>query len=334
MGTVVEFEKSQEPVAVSVQSDTDLRGLFYYLINIDEFPAAGVLAKQLVEQYFQAAQELLSESCDPADSGLPDYLQTFDYSEPAFEQRFKLLKNVQQQQLTAACPATLQPEQLIHLLKQYAPLNLLDGCWLQNVSLAANCHDETAAGLFHLYAQKIGDGDTAKHCGNLYRQLLQSAGIRLPEVNSRLFTTRKDLLDSAFNRPAFELALSLFPRTYLPELIGYTLGHFLVSPDHLLMGLADQLRAKGFDVRYVDTSRRDKSLAPAPAESAEPTIENGVTDSADATFIVKDEHLMKILRGNLGVQIAFMQGKLKVKGDIGKALKLAPLLTNLPPLPA
>ncbi|MGB1011447.1 MAG: iron-containing redox enzyme family protein [Thiolinea sp.] len=258
METAVELKHKQEPVADNLQSETDLRGLFYYLINIDEFPVAGSLAKQLVEQYLQAAHDLLAINSESADSGLPDYLHAFDYSEQAFEQRLTDLQNVQQQQLVAVCPETLQPEQLIHLLKQYAPVSLLDGCWLQNISLASNCHDETAAGLFHLYAQKIGDGDTTKHYGNLYRQLLQSAGIRLPEVNNRLFTTNKDILDSAFGRPVFQLALSLLPRTYLPELIGYTLGHFVASQDYLLMALTGQLRTAGFDVCYLDTILKEK----------------------------------------------------------------------------
>ncbi len=65
-----------------------------------------------------------------------------------------------------------------------------------------------------------------------------------------------------------------------------------------------------------------------------PTVTHGTSDSADASFIIKDNHLMKVINGELGMQIAFMQGKLKVNGDISKALKLAPLLSKIPPVPA
>lgn len=246
------------PVASGIQTESETeiarytevnnRELFYYLINRDEFPAVILHAQELVDGYLQACQQLMDSA--PGDD-LPECLRPFPYSDDKLDQRIVQLQQLHRQQAAQARPETeVQQEQLIHLLKQYAPANLLDGCWLQNISLASNCQSETAASLFHLYSQKIGDGDTARHYGNLYRSLLNSAGIHLPEINSRLFTTQKDLPDSAFARPVFQLALSLFPRTRLPELIGYTLGHFVASHDHLLMALSDVLQARGFDMRY------------------------------------------------------------------------------------
>jgi len=72
------------------------------------------------------------------------------------------------------------------------------------------------------------------------------------------------------------------------------------------------------------------NLNQSPGIVAEDNTDTHDKDLGDATFAIRDDHLMKVLRGELGMQIAFMQGKLKVKGDVGKALKLAPLLQNVP----
>ena len=240
------------------------RELFNYLINCDEFPAFSRLAQRRLEDVLQACR-VLSED---RSADLPDELQCFSYSEAAFDQRMMQLRCNHRQQVNDAQPSSLQVDQLTHLLKQYAPASLLDGCWLQNISLASNCHLETVAGLFHLYVQKIGDGETAQHLGNLYRNLLHSAGIHLPEVNSRLFTTQKEILDSAFTRPVFQLALSLSSRTYLPELIGYTLGHYVAPHDYLLPALMSELQRCGLDQRYCQQymptiAGEDDTVAPA-----------------------------------------------------------------------
>ena len=52
----------------------------------------------------------------------------------------------------------------------------------------------------------------------------------------------------------------------------------------------------------------------------------------DATFIIKDEHLMKIGMGKMNLQTAFIQGRLKIEGDSEKAMKLGTIISKLPKL--
>ena len=50
----------------------------------------------------------------------------------------------------------------------------------------------------------------------------------------------------------------------------------------------------------------------------------------DATFTIKDDHLLKIGQGKLNLQTAFIQGRLKIHGDSGKAMKLGGVLMKMP----
>ena len=58
-------------------------------------------------------------------------------------------------------------------------------------------------------------------------------------------------------------------------------------------------------------------------------IRKGKVKEPDATFSMKDEHLMKIAAGKLGMQAAFVQGRLKVNGDFQKAMTLGVLLKKM-----
>jgi len=49
----------------------------------------------------------------------------------------------------------------------------------------------------------------------------------------------------------------------------------------------------------------------------------------DVTFTIADEHLMKIISGELDLQTAFVQGRLKVDGDLSKAMQFGELLQGI-----
>ena len=61
-----------------------------------------------------------------------------------------------------------------------------------------------------------------------------------------------------------------------------------------------------------------------PGEVIEEKAEN-----PDATFNISDEHLMKIATGELDVQTAFIQGRLKIDGELDQAMRLAKLITKM-----
>ena len=61
-------------------------------------------------------------------------------------------------------------------------------------------------------------------------------------------------------------------------------------------------------------------------------VRKGKVAQPDVTFTIKDEHLMKIGTGKTTLQTAFIQGRLKIDGDSGKAMKLGTIISKLPKL--
>lgn len=58
-------------------------------------------------------------------------------------------------------------------------------------------------------------------------------------------------------------------------------------------------------------------------------VRKGKVRSPFASFTISDEHLMMIARREIDIPTAFVQGRLKVEGDMGQALKLGKLLSRL-----
>ena len=56
------------------------------------------------------------------------------------------------------------------------------------------------------------------------------------------------------------------------------------------------------------------------------TVGDGADKSADCTISVTLETFAKMVKGELDGTSAFMQGKLRVAGDMGLAMKLGPVL--------
>jgi len=59
------------------------------------------------------------------------------------------------------------------------------------------------------------------------------------------------------------------------------------------------------------------------------SVTEGNGRPADATLTIRDAHLAEILNGNLDPQIAFVQGKLRVDGDINKAIEFGSFLPKV-----
>ena len=191
----------------------DDRELFFYLLNHEDDP-------DIVHAAYHKVRSCLARV--PSDDQLP--------AEPprdgaAVEACLKAFAGAYPLQFEAH-----GREQAIELIRQYAPTALLEGCWLQNISRAATCHTEVAAHLFRIYAASVGDGEAAGHAGNRYRSLLRRFGIDLPSVTTQAFSEHPELLHAAFHAPVVQLCLSLFPRVFLPELIGFTLAYAYEVP--------------------------------------------------------------------------------------------------------
>jgi putative sterol carrier protein len=63
-------------------------------------------------------------------------------------------------------------------------------------------------------------------------------------------------------------------------------------------------------------------------EDGSVTVHDGIQDAADVTISASQEVFSKILAGEQNATSAYMTGKIKLKGDMGAAMKLQKLFPN------
>lgn len=61
-------------------------------------------------------------------------------------------------------------------------------------------------------------------------------------------------------------------------------------------------------------------------KSDPPSVKAGPSPDAQCTISMSAQDFMAVVEGKLNAQMAFMQGKLKIKGDMGLAMKLNKIL--------
>jgi hypothetical protein len=241
--------------------------LFHHLINIERFPDYLPIARRVAARHLQAARSAMRGW-----HAVPD-LRFFEYSPQALDARIhQIYQGAMDSYKPFAPPPRLTREEYRWLLRQVAPIVMVDGCWLQKCAQAG--HDDTpiASYLFRIYADEIGNGNPFHNHTNVYRRTLEQAGMPLPEVTSLDFVQQAGIADANFRLPVFMLAISQFPRAFLPEILGLNLAIELSGLGGFYMRLADELRFWKLDPTFVILHNTIDNLASGHAALARDAI--------------------------------------------------------------
>ena len=246
----------------------DNRRLFNRLINQDLSADTLFIAKRRVEQVLRGTQPIWQGKAKLN-------RRFFDYTPESFAQ---WIVQIHAQEVAKRkpfqAPPKLRKEEYLWLIRQFAPAILVDGCWLQHMGEAANQDRRVQRLLYRTYAEELGEGQIEWNHPKIYLDLLQGLGIDLPAIETVEFSSLPGFLDSAFDLPSYLLAISQFPRTYLPEILGLNLAIELSGLGGGYMQLAEELRYWNINPLIVTLHLSIDNLANGHAAMAAEAIQN------------------------------------------------------------
>lgn len=227
--------------ATTFQKTLSRRELFHYLVNADLYPDILPAAERRVNRVLRAAR-------------LFRRLPFKHYSHQAFNSYVEALYR---REVKAYRPLTGKPRlskaDYLFGIEQLAPAILTDGCWLQHISrLSVGPQAAVADLLQKIYHDETGNGVNAQNHPAIYRRLLDSLSIPVPPIDDPAFCGHAGFIDSAFDIPVYLLAISLFPSTFLPELLGLNLAIELSGLGRVYLRLSEELKYWGIDPKIVD----------------------------------------------------------------------------------
>ena len=199
------------------------RDYFYSLQNIQEFPDFLPKARQLAVEYLDKARQFEAQIEGDPQLG---YYSYFNYDGTTFLSRLEKIYETERKAGLAADPVNealfTSPERIVERIRQLAPFNQLDGSWLEKATRSGPI-DDVHSFLFEIWSDEIGNGDPTQNHANVYTDLLHSARIYLPPINSRAYADNPEIWESSFISPAYQSAIAMFPEDFYPELLGMTL---------------------------------------------------------------------------------------------------------------
>ncbi|MDD1611710.1 MAG: iron-containing redox enzyme family protein, partial [Methylococcaceae bacterium] len=263
------------------------RELYFYLVNAEVYPEVLPAARQIVRKVLRSSRWL-------------DRLPFKNYSHQAFTAYIDMLY---QNEVKAYEPLTGTPrlsrQACLWGIEQLAPAILTDGCWLQQASrLKFTPHAAIGADLYKIYDDETGNGVVAQNHPVIYRQLLDSLQIDLPPIHDQTFSLHPGFIDSAFDIPVYLMAISQFPTTFLPELLGLNMAIELSGLGRVYLRLAQELKFWGIDPKIVNVHITIDNLASGHAALAKNAIEHYLDQiGASQGDAAKDKHWRRIHAG-------------------------------------
>ncbi len=157
-------------------------------------------------------------------------------------------------------------------LLQLAPAILVDGAWLADSPTAAEKLNPARRHLLKIYLDELGEGRANWNHPNVYRRLLESQGLTLPDFTCEAFIRHPALMEAAFDLPVYLLAIGLLTGGYPPEVLGLNLAIELSGLGASYMRAIDILRHHGMDPAIIELHLSIDNLATGHAARARDAI--------------------------------------------------------------
>lgn len=142
--------------------------------------------------------------------------------------------------------------QATKVLRNLAPLRLVDGAWLGRIHQAMTPFilRPITKQAWQVLSEELGDGNLDLNHVYIYNKLLSQVGVHLPAPYERDFINRSHGMDdkSVWRAAVIQLLISLFPQEFLPEILGYSL-HF-EGLNMETMVLSQELQELKLDAQY------------------------------------------------------------------------------------
>lgn len=275
------------------------RDLYHRLVNLHRYPQVLPHARAFVDRQLRISRMCLGLNRS-AINGF------FEYSESAFNYRIDRIHVTEMQAYRPLQgPPRLSREAVVWGIEQFAPAILVDGCWLQTIAEYADETDPVQARLWSIYADEVGNGRVADNHANIYRALLESVDIELPAVDSEAFARHPGFIASAFDLPVYLLAISRFPRCYLPELLGLNLAIELSGLGAGYMRLVETLRYWKLDPAIVSLHLSIDNLCSGHSALARDAVNLYLQRVLrESGYAVMQQHWKRIWTGYLSLQTA------------------------------
>ncbi len=276
------------------------RQLYFHLVNGDLFPEALQQAKARMRRILLACA----------------WFHPAPFRQYSHERFDAYIEDIYQREIRAYQPLQGKPgisrKAYLWGLQQMAPTILIDGCWLQNCLSLQHVYPAVAEILFRIYCDETGNGRLQQNHPYIYRQLLDSLAITVPQVHSEEFSAHPGFIDSAFDVPVFLLSMSCFTRQFLPELLGLNMAIEISGLGKGYLQLVDEWCYWGIDPRIARIHIAIDNYASGHTYQAKKAIHLYLDEILQSTGdpVMRDRHWRRIHHGFKA--LPFVAGRFKL----------------------